>query len=74
MDSQESQTVSDIERQQTEQALKELAPVARPVQYPYQCEICKKKWMKWFIISRIFKGFPRVRFCGKECRSKRHAV
>jgi hypothetical protein len=71
MDSQERDPET-IKRLQDETTIKELAPFVKPVRQLYKCEVCGHKWMKWFFVTKFFRGFPKVRFCGKECRSKRH--
>ena len=72
-ESQESAQQEELQkRQENEATIKALASVVRPVRQLYVCEVCDKKWMKLFFVTKLFKGFPKVRFCGKPCRRKRH--
>ena len=60
-----------MEELEAKQILQDLAPYVKPHRMLYKCEVCLKKWFKWFFVTKLFKGFPRVRFCGKECRGQR---
>jgi len=66
------EAIEQQKRQQNEATIKALASVVKPVRQMYVCEVCHKRWMKWFFVTKLFRGFPKVRFCGKDCRRKRH--
>ena len=60
-----------MEELEAKQILQDLAPYVKPHKMLYVCEVCAKQLYKWFFVTKFFQGFPRVRFCGKDCRGNR---
>ena len=59
---------------QEEKTVLDVAKMVKYVPVLYKCEVCGTKEIKHFFTTPLTKGFPRKRFCSKECRKKRHGI